>query len=182
MVKSELIVIEAPEIEDWSIIDVLNAQIAEAKELISRSKGQLDAKYDSIIQTMVRIEDELKRRNVIKEPEIDKDEQLTNKQLFKKIAQLAHTDKLGDDKLFKRAQKALKSKNREKLIGLLIEARADYKELLLIKQKEFEEVISSNEYLLALDWFSSDFSKQSKAETFYLSVLMANLQSLQSKL
>lgn len=164
--------------EDWSLIDKLSKKIQDAKNLIEMAETQLECKYDSVIATIHEIEDKLNKsaESVTPEPS------LTDKELFRKIARLTHPDMMDNTDLFIQARKALKSGNREKLVNILTEVESSYSELLAIRQAEYKDVISSNKYLLALDWFSGDFKRQTKASSFYLQVLMNNLKTLQSQL
>ena len=185
-IRYDIVIYDGPvEHNDWSIIDELGNKIDEAKSLINKAEGQLNEKYSNILFTIRKIEDEIKRRTPLppeSEPVVKTDEELSDRQLYKKIAGLTHPDKLGDDVLFKKAKEAFKNKNRNKLEDLLAEARASYLELLAIKRKEYEELVSSVPFLIASDWFSDDFNRKLKAETYFLNILMCTMQAKQVEL
>jgi hypothetical protein len=186
--------------EDWSLINDYSNKITEAKKTIALAESQLATKFCAIVQSIALVDAELIRRaydKKSKEPknyeaeaapplgtqdrefEISSEDVVSNKKLFKKIANLTHPDKTDNTELFIKAKRALRDNDRELLLNILAEAESDYETLLECRRKEYQDIIESVPYNVAIDWFSGDLSSIVKAESYYLSGLLQTLQMKQ---
>lgn len=176
-----------------TVIEEYEAKIEEAQLLIQRAETDLAIKFKSVHGTLRDIERQIAEAAIVieattnlmpKEVCADTDDGCgdSNKQLYKKIAQLTHPDKCHNDKLFKEAKKALKAGNREKLLEILTLAKSEYVDLLNFKKKVYVEIVESVQYLMARDYYSGIQDNISKAETYYLQVLYQTLQAKLSML
>jgi hypothetical protein len=200
-----LLVIQYTEtVEDWSLIEDYVSKISEAIVLIAQAEAQLGEKFAVILTSIKKLDDELERlaREGVKADgeceapdavnlpehdvrEYDSDDALQEvslKKLFGKIAKLTHPDAGDNEALFIKAKKALKNGNRALLYQILEEAEASYDLLFGMKLQEYTSIVESVAYVVATDWFSGNLSRQTRAETYYLSGLLQTLQIKQTQL
>lgn len=163
--------------------------INEAEELISVAETQLAERHQSLL-LMIKIADDEFKKRAVKSPSqpaesaCDKTEEdaITNKELYKKIAQLTHPDKANNTRLFIKAKKALKSGKREELFEILTEAKLDYAEILNKKKQQYNELIRSEFYTMAVDWMSGDKAKMERIQNIYRNNLLNTLSMKQAML
>lgn len=199
------LIVSVETVKDWSVIDQYDKKIIDAQSLIQRSEAQLAVRFVDIHRQLSELDKAItsfaaKRRPsdpiitvdvTIREVDLDsqvnfdafdslqkvKEPEDSLKKIFKKIAKFTHPDKLGDERLFKEAKKALKQKNRHRLLEILNLVTADYDELVRLKLEEYKSITESVQYLMAVDFFSGNESLIKKAESYYYIVLNQTIRN-----
>ena len=155
----------------------IQIQIDAAHNCITVAETLLSQKFQHELQKIAKIDAKIAEYTKLNDkPVCDKEEEVSLKKLFKKIANLTHPDKCGNDALFIEAKKALKANNREALNSLLNQATSDYDELLKLKRAEYEAIINSEEYNVAHSYLNGDNDLKRRVEQIYCNNINHKLQ------
>jgi len=159
---------------DWSLVTEYDEKIQEANTVIQRAETQLAIKYRDINCKLHDINQQILAKSAANNHTNIEDE-ITLKKLYKKVAQLTHPDKCGNDNLFREAKRALRKGDRDTLYELLKIAQSEYNDLLTYRRRAYEEIIESALYKMSTDYLSDDHKRKEKAETYYILILQQTL-------